>query len=218
MEQEFENGWEPVCFASKTLNPAQKNYAADDLELLGIVKTLREWHCYLHRRKFVVHRDHSPLKHLETQPYLSPQQFRWLEKICQFDFDIIIIKGKSNRVADTLSRQISDPVDPSIYARELLKRVIKRTSLINAISTIVTRNSFHQRIISDYNAYSEFRPILKNPPDTYYKINGILYKWNKMCVPKGEARSKVLHDYHFAPYAGHLGESRTLNKIIPYYY
>ena len=98
----------------------------------------------------MVHIDHSPFKHLETQPYLSPQQVRWLEKICQFDFDIIPIKVKSNILADDLSRQVSDPVDPSNYPRELLKKFIKRKSLINSISTIVPGSRFHQKLISDY--------------------------------------------------------------------
>ena len=43
MEQEFENGPQYVCFASKTLNPAQQNYAAHDLELIGIVQNLKAW-------------------------------------------------------------------------------------------------------------------------------------------------------------------------------
>ena len=38
-----------------------------------------------------------------------------------------------------------------------------------------------------------------------------------MCIKGGEVRSKLLDDYHSAPCAGHLGESKTLNRIIPYY-
>ena len=135
----------------------------------------------------MVHTDHSPLKHSEIQPYLSPRQVRGLEKIFQFDFDIVPIKGKSKRVADALSRQISDPVDPSIYPRELLKKVIKRTSIISSISTIVPGNSFLQKLISDYNADPEFRSILKTPPDPYYKINDILYKGTDCVYQRGRS-------------------------------
>ena len=62
MEQEFADGRHPVAFLSRTLNSAEQNYAAHDLELLGIVDTLRAWRCYLHGRKFIVHTDHHPLK------------------------------------------------------------------------------------------------------------------------------------------------------------
>ena len=85
--------------------------------------------------------------------------------------------------------------------------VKKGTSLINAISTIAPGNRSHQSLKSDYNADPEFRSMLKNPPDPYYKVNDILYKGNKLCVPKEEARSKLLHDYHSAPCAGNLRES-----------
>ena len=105
MEQDFKDGRHPVAFASRTLNPAEQNYAAHDLELLGIYDCIRMWRCYLHGRKFIVHTDHHPLRYLETQEFLSPRQVRWLEKLSHFDFTIVPIKGKSNQVADGLSRQ-----------------------------------------------------------------------------------------------------------------
>ena len=113
MKQEFKDGRQLVCFTYRTFNSAQQNYAAHDLELHGIVKTLRAWRCYLHGRSFIVYTDHSPLKHLETQPYLSPGQARFLEKLCQFDFEIIAIKRKTNRVSDGLSIQTAEPADLS---------------------------------------------------------------------------------------------------------
>ena len=42
MEQEFEDGVQTVCFASSVLNQAERNYAAHDLELLGIVDTIKD--------------------------------------------------------------------------------------------------------------------------------------------------------------------------------
>ena len=56
MEQEIENGRQPVCFASRTLNPAQQNYAAHDVELLVIVENLKAWRCYLHGKIYGSHR------------------------------------------------------------------------------------------------------------------------------------------------------------------
>ena len=126
MEQEFPDGRYPVAFLSRTLNSAEQNYAAHDLELLGIVDTLRAWRCYLHGRKFVVQTDHHPLKFLETQEFLSPRQVRWLERIVQFDFDIVPVKGKSNQVADGLSRQKSSQPRDTTYSKDLLKKVMKK--------------------------------------------------------------------------------------------
>ena len=218
MEQDFEDGRHPVCFASKTLNSAQQNYAAHDLELLGIVETLRAWRCYLHGRKFIVYTDHSPLKYLETQPYLSPRQVRWVEKLCQFDFEIIPIKGKSNRVADGLSRQTAAPTDSRDYSQDLLKKLMKKTSVINAISTLIPGTTIHSDLRKEYTKDPEFQEVIENPTKPFHIKDDILYKGNKLCIPKGEIRLKLLHDYHSSPTAGHLGESKTLNRILPLYY
>ena len=45
-----------------------------------------------------------------------------------------------------------------------------------------------------------------------------MYKGNKLCLPKGEIRLKLLYDYHSSPTAGHLGELKILNRILPLYY
>ena len=104
MQQDFEDGRHPVCFVSRVLNSDEQNYAAHDLELLEIFDTIRAWRYYLHGRKFTVFTDHHPLKFLETQEYLSPRQVRWLERLAQYDFTIVPIKGKRNVVADGFSR------------------------------------------------------------------------------------------------------------------
>lgn len=45
MEQELEDGYHLVAFVLRTLNSAEQNYAAHDLDLLGIHDTLRMWRC-----------------------------------------------------------------------------------------------------------------------------------------------------------------------------
>ena len=53
---------------------------------------------------FTVVTDHYSLQYLKTQPNLSKRQTRWLDFIAEFDFDIVHRLGKSNVVADALSR------------------------------------------------------------------------------------------------------------------
>ncbi len=57
-EQDRDDGRHCVAFISRILNQHEQNYAADNLELLGVVDTLRTWKCYLYEQKFVVHTDH----------------------------------------------------------------------------------------------------------------------------------------------------------------
>lgn len=115
LEQNFPDGRHPVAFASRTLNLAEQNYAMHGLDLLRIVDTIRLWRCYLHGLKFTVFTDHHPLKYLETQEYLSPRQVRWLERLAQFWFNIVPIKGKSNTVAEGFSKQKISPAKDDSY-------------------------------------------------------------------------------------------------------
>ena len=87
-----------ICYESRTLKD-EKNYATHDLELAA-------WRHYLMGRRFELRTDHCGLKYLFDQPTLNARQARWLEFLCEFDFEIKHIKGKENKVADALSRKM----------------------------------------------------------------------------------------------------------------
>ena len=59
-------------------------------------------------RRFELKTDHCGLKYLFDQPTLNARQERWLEFLCEFDFEIKHIKGKENKVADALSRKVHE--------------------------------------------------------------------------------------------------------------
>ncbi len=137
MEQDHEDGRHPIAFISMTSNQHEQNYAAHDLELLGIVYTLQTWRFYLHGHKFVVHTDHHLLKYLETQEFLTPRQVHRSEPISMFDFGIVPIRGKSNQVSNGLSRQKSRANGPNKHLKELPGRVMKITCFVGALSALV---------------------------------------------------------------------------------
>ena len=80
------------------------NYAPHDLELATIIDALQMWRHYLIGKPFEPRFGHHGLKYIFTQLNLSAHQRRWLEFLADYDFKINYIKGKENRVADTLSR------------------------------------------------------------------------------------------------------------------
>jgi hypothetical protein len=86
-----------ICYESMKLKENRKNYATHDLELSAIVHALRKWRHYLMGRKFELRTDHIGLKNLFDQPILNARQSRWLEFLCEDDFDIKHIKGKENK-------------------------------------------------------------------------------------------------------------------------
>jgi hypothetical protein len=90
------------------LKEHEKNYATHDLELAAIVHALRKWRHYLMGKRFEIRTYLNSLKYLFDQSTLNARKSRWLEFLCEYDFDIKHIKGKENKVADVLSRRVHE--------------------------------------------------------------------------------------------------------------
>lgn len=97
----------PICYASRTLNDHEKNYATVEKELLAIVWGTKYFRPYLFGREFDLFTDHQPLKWLHsknTGKDINPRLQRWLLQLGEYDMKVEYIKGKENKVADFLSR------------------------------------------------------------------------------------------------------------------
>jgi len=57
------------------------------------------------------------LVHLLKQKNLSGRQARWLEKISEFDFEVIYVPGAENILSDALSRLYSFDQPGTVHAR-----------------------------------------------------------------------------------------------------
>lgn len=95
-----------VCYESWKLNEHEKNYLTHDLDLAAIIHALKMWRHYLLAMWFVLMSDHIGLRYLFDQLNLKTRQGRWLATISEFDFEIRYIKGKENRVEDSLSGRV----------------------------------------------------------------------------------------------------------------
>jgi RNase H-like domain found in reverse transcriptase len=137
LEQDEHGSRRPVAYFSRTMNPHEQNYHAQEQQLLSIVEALRNWRSYLYGQAFLVQRDHASLQYLTTQDHLTPRQVRCLERLIDFDFKIVHISGKTNLVADALSRSPKDihvttqtkpfslmPLDEQQHAQVIRRRFI----------------------------------------------------------------------------------------------
>ena len=98
-------------------------------ELLAVIHALRTWRHYLLGKKFIIVTNHHSLKFLQTPPQLSRRQARWLEFIAEFDFEIVHRPGKSNVVADALSRLNNIEVQDL----DIVKKGFKREDLFKGL-------------------------------------------------------------------------------------
>ena len=100
----------PVCFASKTLLPAERNYPQVEREALAIVFALKYFHTYLWGQpNFRVVTDHKPLLGLFSptkpiSPMASGRIQRWALMLQAYSFDLVHRSGVILGTADALSR------------------------------------------------------------------------------------------------------------------
>ena len=108
----------PVAYTSAKFSSAEVNYTTTEQELLGVIRALQEWRCYLEGGKHPVTltTDHNPLVFLRSQKTLSRRQGRWVEYLERFDHTWKYIPGRTN-VADPLSR---NPVLNVLKAHQIL--------------------------------------------------------------------------------------------------
>lgn len=100
---------EPICFASATLNNAQKNYSQVEKEALAIIFAVQKFHKYIYGRSFVLVTDHQPLKFifdpLKKIPVTANARLqRWALILSGYKYQITYRKGTLLGNADALSR------------------------------------------------------------------------------------------------------------------
>jgi len=107
VSQDFSDGRHPITFFSKSLLPAERNYDIYDHKLLAIINALKANHQLLlgTQQKFLIRTDHNNLKYFKTPQKISPRQARWHEFLQDYNFEITHFPGKSNTIADLLSRR-----------------------------------------------------------------------------------------------------------------
>ena len=96
-----------IAYTSQSLRPGEKSmkdYSSAKIELLALKWSVCEkFKDYLLGSKFTVYTDNNPLVYVKSSK-LGAAQIRWLSELALYDFDIIYRTGKSNLVADALSR------------------------------------------------------------------------------------------------------------------
>ena len=110
LEQFGPNGWEPLAFWSSKLEENQKQWPPYDRELLAAFKGTRHFRSWIEGRPFTLFTDHQsliPSIHKKTDPQTLRQMYQ-LSCIAEFTTDVQYLEGKSNVVADALSRPNED--------------------------------------------------------------------------------------------------------------
>lgn len=192
----------PVAFFSRQLLPAERNYPVHDRELLAIVAALRNWRHYLVGRHFIIQSDHQPLQFLKSQRDLNSRQARWLSFLGDFDFSIDYIRGKTNKVADALSRCTSCAPVELILSRPTTVYSYDNDQFFGRIKRRV-----RAQLPSSFYIDDEDRLWLHAQSDA-----------PRLCIPAGENKNRLIAEVHASEFVAHPGEARTIEQVKRRYF
>uniref|UniRef100_A0A2N9EDV2 Reverse transcriptase domain-containing protein n=1 Tax=Fagus sylvatica TaxID=28930 RepID=A0A2N9EDV2_FAGSY len=188
----------PIAYFSEKLSGAALNYPTYDKELYALVRALETWQHYLWPKEFVIHTDHESLKHLKGQHKLNKRHARWVEFIETFPYVIRYKQGKENVVADALSRRYAllSTLDAKLLGFEHIKELYAE----------------------DHEFCEEYRACEKIASGKFFRLDGFLFRENKLCVPNCSMRELLVQESHGGGLMGHFGVAKTLAILQGHFY
>ena len=198
----------PVAFESRKMTPAERRYPVHEQEALALVHALKIWRHYLMGRSFKVKTDNWALKYLKTQPTLSSRQARWLYLLEEFDFELEHIPGRTNVVADALSRRPDLRLNMMLCTQQVAVHV---ASLMNDVLEIRQQDAAYMELYEKAQRGSAPASVILGEDDLlYWRPSGTPH--NRLYVPEG-LRETLLSEAHDPPTMGHLGMDKTLERL-----
>lgn len=209
------DGWYPVQFASRTLNPAEQNYSQIEREALSVIFGCERFRQFLLGSKFLIKNDHKPLLKLFAHDSgvplnCSARLQRWKLRLSQFQYVFQFIKGSDNVNSDFLSRvplneinKNSEPYELIFLTEYLDKMPVNCSDIKSATDKDKNLCELKQYIKSGFpcivpSALSCF----KNLSGELSIVKGCIMYRNRVFVPE-TLRSPVLKQFH----EGHPGIS-----------
>ena len=102
--QEQDGAERVIAYYSRALNKPERNYCVTRKELLAVIASIAQFHHYLYGRRFIVRSDHASLQWLMKFKQPEGQTARWLQKLQEYDFEIVHRPGRMHGNADAMSR------------------------------------------------------------------------------------------------------------------
>lgn len=111
----------PIMFGGRVLGDTERKYATVDRELLACFYTLKKCEVYVVVYDYVIYTDHKPLISLGGFKDVVNRRFRWIQYLESMGAKLCYIEGKSNVVADFISRNIKETKKLDIISTCLLE-------------------------------------------------------------------------------------------------
>ncbi|KAF5789771.1 putative nucleotidyltransferase, Ribonuclease H [Helianthus annuus] len=186
-----------IAYASRQLKIHEKNYITHDLELGAVVFALKIWRHYLYGTKCTIFTDHKSLQHIFNQRELNMRQRRWVELLNDYDCEIRYHPGKTNVVADALSRKNYVIGVRNIQAQYNLEALIREAQ----------HACFNERTLKRERIYHDGAHLIS-------KANGIFYYLDRIWVPRRtDLRKIIMNEAHKSRYSIHPGADKMYQDL-----
>ena len=205
----------PIYFASRQFNEAEANYTVTEREALAMVYSVKKFRYYLLANPFKFFVDHQALVYLVNRPCSTGRITRWLLILQEFDFEIVVRKGKQHFMADHMSRLTS--AEPPIGVDDELPDVcLFQIETVPEWATDVVEYLMRGRPDPNMTKKSAKRLIRKVAP--YTLLVGKLYRLGKdgilrRCLTEHEM-PVVIFEIHEGICGGHFPGEITTRKAL----
>jgi hypothetical protein len=210
----------PLAFASRLLTRSEQNYSITEKECLALIWAVKKFRQFIFGSPIKIVTDHHALCWLQSKKELAGRLARWSMAISEYKYIIVHKNGKLHTDADALSRYPVDNDDAKT----------KKPNEHNNTVGIITQDSREELIKGQK---TEWAYVFKNQEAgketvNYTIENGLLYRLTitgeedtdvelRLCIPK-ELRPTILQACHDDITSGHLGETRTYDRVTQRYF
>ena len=214
----------PIEYASRTLSPAEKNYAQIDKEALAIVFGVKRFHRYLYGRRFTICSDHKPLMYIfgkvrATSHTASAQIQRWALTLMGYQYTIVHWPGEEVANADGLSHLpvpsiTKDPPKPydtvllmewlnaSLVTAAQIREWTNRDPCLSKVRKLVMEGWTEEQMEGKLEPFSTRK-------DELSVENGCVL-WGTQVVVPPQLQSRVINELH-AGYPG-IGRMKSFTR------
>ena len=142
---------------------------------MAILQSIRMWQPYLIGQKFFIQTNQKSLKYLLEQKIGTPEQQNWVAKLLRYENEIIYRSGKSNVVADALSRRAHISQSEEIQLQPAIQALTStQTPVWSQIAEEGKSDPYMQKVA---------KMVINNPEGPYSMRHGLILFKNRVIVP-----------------------------------
>lgn len=223
--------WAPIVLYSHRLTEVQQRWSAIDRETFALVHFIQQHQHLMPASTLQVYSDHNPLAYLTSKTELRPKEYGWLDTIQSHDICIKHIAGKTNVVADGLSRMDLPPTMPTTASPTTTSAATQVLVAYRTDTMLFAADPDRVELIRQaYRTHPEFANLLTtttndNHSEVQTKIDaftfvvstdGLIYMFDTktqertLVVLDKNVQTDIINNIHRL---AHQGTTRTLNKL-----